>query len=64
MAREILIQSFEITATDLPTQKMHGSNKRILQVLHVQSDYSDQGVNWILTARSAICGLVVGNLSK
>lgn len=30
----------------------------------MQSDYSDQSVNWILTARSDICGLVVGNLSK
>lgn len=43
---------------------MHGSNKRIIQALHMQSDYSDQSVNWILTARSDICGLVVGNLSK
>lgn len=30
----------------------------------MQSDYSDQGVNWILTARSDICSIVVGNLSK
>lgn len=43
---------------------MHGSIKRIIQVLHMQSDYSDQSVNWILTATSDIYGLVVGNLSK
>lgn len=45
-------------------QKMHGSNKWIIQVLHTQSDYSDQSVNWILTARSDICSLAVKNLSK
>jgi len=43
---------------------MHGSNKRIIQVLHMQSDYSDQSVNWILTARSDICSLVVGTFQS
>lgn len=34
------------------------------QPLHMQSDYSGQGVNWILTGRSDTCSPVVGSLSK
>lgn len=60
-ASEILISSFEITATDLPTDtRCMEAIKELYKSEHMQSDYSDQGVNWILTARSDICGIVVG----
>lgn len=57
--------SFDVEATTVPSdRRCMGVINQFQQPLHMQSDYSGQGVNWILTGRSDTCSPVVGSLSK
>lgn len=56
---------FDVEATTVPSdRRCMGVINQLQQPLHMQSDYSSQGVNWILTGRSDTCSPVVGSLSK
>lgn len=46
-------QTFDVAATNLPCDRRYmGAINELYQPLHMQSDDSGQGVNWILTGRS------------
>lgn len=46
-------QTFDVAATNLPCDRRYmGAINELYQHLHMQSDDSGQGVNWILTGRS------------
>lgn len=51
--REEEAQTFDVAATNLPCDRRYmGAINELYQPLHMQSDDSGQGVNWILTGRS------------
>lgn len=48
-----IAQTFDVAATNLPCDRRYmGAINELYQPLHMQSDDSGQGVNWILTGRS------------
>lgn len=52
-----LAQTFDVAATNLPCDRRYmGAINELYQPLHMQSDDSGQGVNWILTGRSDTSG--------
>lgn len=51
--RKKVAQTFDVAATNLPCDRRYmGAINELYQPLHMQSDDSGQGVNWILTGRS------------